>query len=157
LLVVTNKGGYQVFARIKESRNSDYLQIVENYREGEKVRQRMVLYVGPYGSVDEALERMPRDIGDSRRRAAKLEKAYEVMYGASVGDEVEKHGAQLKRQAERERREAEDLGSRLEALKRLVQENPDLASSDRVRAARHARRRRETFAEKLATLKKPLQ
>jgi hypothetical protein len=51
-----------LFARVKQSRNGEYLQVVENYREDGKVRQRMVLYVGRYDGVADALELMPRDV-----------------------------------------------------------------------------------------------
>jgi hypothetical protein len=56
-----------VFTRVKESRYSEYLQIVENYRDGDRVRQRMVLYVGPYASIDSALKGMARDIKRVKR------------------------------------------------------------------------------------------
>jgi hypothetical protein len=56
-----------MFTRVKESRHSEYLQIVENYRDGDRVRQRMVLYVGPYASIDSALKGMARDLKRMRR------------------------------------------------------------------------------------------
>jgi hypothetical protein len=67
-----------MFTRVKESRQSEYLQIVENYRDGDLVRQRMVLYVGPYASIDSALKGMARDLkrmrqaGDAQREADEL-------------------------------------------------------------------------------------
>jgi hypothetical protein len=83
-----------VFARVKQSRNGEYLQIVESYRDEGRVRQRMVLYVGHYNSVADALERMPKD-------------------------------------------------ERLQALRALVGEHPELLERDRKRAARRVQRERE--------------
>jgi hypothetical protein len=56
-----------MFTRVKESRWSEYLQVVESYRDGDRVRQRMVLYVGPYASIDSALKGMARDLKRMRR------------------------------------------------------------------------------------------
>ena len=100
-----------MFARVKKSRGSEYLQIVENYRDGDRVRQRMVLYVGHYSSIGDALKRMPRDVGRMRR--------------------LRRRGAV---------READELAAKLEALRALVKERPDLLSRDGERAERHRRR-----------------
>jgi hypothetical protein len=45
-----------MFTRVKESRHDKYLQIVENYRDDGRVRQRLVLYVGHYDSIEDALQ-----------------------------------------------------------------------------------------------------
>ncbi len=39
-------GGFNMFARTKKSGKYDYLQIVENHREGEKVNQRVIVTLG---------------------------------------------------------------------------------------------------------------
>ena len=98
-----------MFARVKRSRHDEYLQIVENYRDGDRVRQRMVLYVGPYWSIDSALKGMARDLKRMRR----------------TGDA---------------QREADELASKLAALKRLAKEHPEMVERDRLRAERHRRR-----------------
>jgi hypothetical protein len=61
-----------MFTRPKESRRNDYLQIVENYRDGDRVRQRLVLYVGRYDSIDDALHRMRRDLRNWRSRRTRI-------------------------------------------------------------------------------------
>lgn len=63
-----------MFARVKQTRDGEYLQIVENYRDGGKVRQRMVLYVGRYNSLGDALERMPNELRVWRGQATRATK-----------------------------------------------------------------------------------
>jgi hypothetical protein len=109
-----------MFARVKKSRGSEYLWIVENYREDGKVRQRSVLYVGPYKSIDAALQSMPREVSLLRGRASR---AGQVESGSL-------------------REAAEETAARLEALRRLLEEHPELRERDQARAARHARRQR---------------
>ena len=57
-----------VYARRKKSRMEEYLQIVEAERVDGKPRQKMVLYVGRYDGVRDALKRMPRNVTSFRRR-----------------------------------------------------------------------------------------
>src|SRR5215208_1459657 len=66
-----------MFTRVKESRRNDYLQIVQNYRDGDRVRQRLVLYVGRYDSIDEALHQMPGDLRNWRARRTRMPKIAE--------------------------------------------------------------------------------
>jgi hypothetical protein len=117
---VTNRGG-SVFARVKESRHGEYLQIVENYRDDERVRQRLVLYVGHYDSIDAALRQMPRELRAWRS------------YRTRRGDE-------------RLIPQIEATDERLQALRALVKEHPELIERDRERAERHAQRQREAIA-----------
>jgi len=42
-----------MFARIKKSGKYQYLQIVENRKEGKKVKQRVFSYYWPYGSASD--------------------------------------------------------------------------------------------------------
>jgi hypothetical protein len=42
--------------------NGVYYQVVEGYREGGKVKQRVLAYLGTHNTVDKALEKLPRDI-----------------------------------------------------------------------------------------------
>jgi len=115
-----------MFARVKQSRGVEYLQIAENYRENGKVRQRMVLYVGNYKSIDHALWVMPREVSSLRGRATR---AGQVESGSL-------------------REQAEEKAARLEALRRLLEEHPEVHERDQARAARHARRQREAFAKR---------
>ncbi len=121
-----------MFARVKKSRGGEYLQIVENYREGGKVRQRLVLYVGHYASVGDALERMPREITYLRGRATR---AGQVESGPL-------------------REAAKDAAVRLEALKRLVTEHPGMVERDHERMLRHAQRRSEAASSRLEARKR---
>jgi hypothetical protein len=112
-----------MFARVKESRNGEYLQIVENYRDEGRVRQRMVLYVGHYDSIDDALHRMPGELRNWRARRTRI--------------------TRIARNEEFARKEVEDLNylieatdGRLQALRALAKEHPELLERDRKRAAR---------------------
>ena len=58
-----------MFTRVQKSNGHYYLQIVEDYRDGGRVRQHSVLYVGPYESIDDALRWIPRVSRYLRRRA----------------------------------------------------------------------------------------
>jgi hypothetical protein len=118
-----------MFARVKQSRGREYLQIVENYRDGERVRQRNVLYVGHYDSIEDALRQMP----DDRRRW----RSYATRTGSDSA-----------------RSEAERLAATLEALRRLVKEHPDLVARDEERATRHRKRQREAMAKRREALRR---
>jgi hypothetical protein len=142
-----------LFARVKGSRNGDYLQIVQNYRDSGKVHQRMVLYVGHYDSLDHALERMPGDVSRMRRRATTSEKRYDAMYGHRAGP-TDKYGEELRRRAERERSAAEGLALRLGALRRLVKEYPSVLERDRARAERRRQRMNWAFAKRWEALRR---
>jgi predicted RNase H-like nuclease (RuvC/YqgF family) len=129
-----------VFARIKKSRQGEYLQIVENYRDGGRVRQRLVMYVGHYSSIEEALKLMPKDRAQMRRRATEAEQM-------AVGSP-----RKYQDRARVLREEVESFAEKLEALRTLVNEHPNLIERDRARVERHrqreadrARKRRETL------------
>jgi len=122
-----------MFTRMKQSRNGEYLQIVENYRDGERVRQRMVVYVGHYDSIDHALQLMAGELPRARRRATVAERN---AYWQSTID-----------RARALREEADQLASKLEELKRFAHEHPDLLERDRARAKRRSQRQREATAK----------
>jgi hypothetical protein len=112
-----------MFTRVKEIRQNDYLQIVQNYRDGDKVRQRLVLYVGRYDRIDDALHRMPGDLRNWRARRTRI--------------------TRIPGHEEFARKEVEDLNyliettdGRLQTLRALAKEHPELLERDRKRAAR---------------------
>ena len=104
-----------MFTRVQMSNGHDYLQIVENYRDGGRVRQRPVLYVGPYESIDDAFHWIPRLSHYWRERATRMDIKW------------------MRAEAEAE---ADALDERLGKLRRLVEEHPDLLEQDRARAQR---------------------
>ena len=126
-----------MFVKAKQSRNGDYLQVVENYRDAGKVGQRVVLYVGRYESLDDALERMPKDLRYLRGHPTRAE------------------NLRADEEAQAFRRAAEVLAERLEALRGLVHDHPDLLERDRERAKRHAARQREAFAKRRTAREAP--
>jgi hypothetical protein len=56
-------------AYVRKNRVDDgvYYQVVEGYREGGKVKQRVLAYLGTYETVDKALEKLPVHIEIQRR------------------------------------------------------------------------------------------
>jgi hypothetical protein len=132
-----------MFTRMKQSRDGEYLQIVANYRDGSRVRQRMVLYVGHYESIDKALQLMPRLLTQARRKATVAERDVAFMRENNYS------GGMLKEEEERARKlraEADGLGQKLDELRRLVADNPELLTLDAARAERHAERQQRRRA-----------
>jgi hypothetical protein len=130
-----------MFARVKQSRNGEYLQIVENYRdkaEPGKVKQRLVMYVGHYDSIDDALRQMKRELTQARREATTTENRYADLHHWGVGDIED-----LAELAQGRRAKAEKLAEKLSFLRRIVEEHPGLLERDRVRAIRSTERRRQ--------------
>src|SRR3712207_5436573 len=131
-----------MFARVKQvrqGRHDEYLQIVENYRDGGRVRQRLVMYVGHYSSIEEALKLMPKDRTRAHRRATEAEQMAESV-------------PRYQPRARALREEADRLAERLEALRRLVEAHPDLLNRDRERAERHAQRQGLAMAKRWEAL-----
>jgi hypothetical protein len=104
-----------MYTRVQKSNGHYYLQIVEDYRDGGRVRQRSVLYVGPYESIDDALHQIPRVSRYWRDRATLMD--IEWMRAEAEAD-------------------ADALDERLGKLRRLVEEHPDLVEQDRARVQR---------------------
>ena len=132
LLLVTTLEG-EMFLRTKQSRGGRYSQLVESYREDGKVKQRVVLYVGLYRTIDEALWLMPKDVSSRRREATRLEKKvgfYRIPTTDSeeIKEEYRRYQAEAEARASRAREVADDLAQRLEKLRELVSENPSLRS-----------------------------
>jgi hypothetical protein len=50
------------YVRKKRVDDYTYYQLVEGYREAGKVKQRVLVHLGIYKTVDKALEKLPRDI-----------------------------------------------------------------------------------------------
>ena len=120
-----------MYARIKRSGGSEYLQIVEARRRDGKPRQELVMYVGRYGSVAEALKHMPKERASFRSRATRQRNLLNDCYGSEVlrrlhGVWYEKDKAAL----ERYEREIQKLSGKLERLQALVEEHPELARID---------------------------
>jgi hypothetical protein len=133
-----------MFARVKQvrqGRHDEYLQIVENYRDGGRVRQRLVMYVGHYSSIEEALRLMPKSLPWMRRRAKEAEQMAEV-------------SPRYQDRARVRREEAESITEKLEALRKLVDEHPNLIERDRERAERHRQREADRARKRRETLKR---
>jgi hypothetical protein len=124
-----------VFTRVKQSRNGEYLQIVENYRDGGRVRQRLVMYLGEYHTLDHALRSLPGTLVAARGRATRAER-----WAASAPEDHDR-----REEARRARQEVDRVAGKLEQLRHLAQANPELLVRDRKRAEksreRAARRR----------------
>ena len=129
-----------MFARVKESRNDEYLQIVENYRDAGRVRQRLVMYVGHYDSIEDALHDLPNRRRRVRGQATKAERGAQHLIGGHASRE----------RARRLREEADQTAEKYERLQQLVTEHPELLERDRERAERRRARQREKRAERRA-------
>ena len=119
-----------MFYRVK---SGGYGQVIETYREDGKVKHRVILYVGHYRTIEEALQRMPRDVSNRRRQATTLEKQagfYTIPTSCSeeLKEEYRRRRAEEEARASRAREVADDLAQRLERLRELVSENPSLRS-----------------------------
>ncbi len=57
-----------MFTRLKDGRGGPYLQVVESYRLGGHKRQRVLLHLGPYRTVEEAQRDLPRRQAEARGR-----------------------------------------------------------------------------------------
>ncbi len=119
-----------MFYRVK---SGGYGQVIETYREDGKVKHRVILYIGHYMTIDEALKRMPRDVSYRRRQATTLEKqvgAYTIPPSCSeeIKEEYRRRRAEAEARASRAREVADDLARRLDKLRELVLENPSLRS-----------------------------
>jgi hypothetical protein len=55
------------FVRIKRIDGGEYHQLVESRRVDGKPRQKVLIHLGSYPTVDEALKRWPREVGRLRR------------------------------------------------------------------------------------------
>jgi len=118
-----------MFTAVKQSRNGEYLQVCENYRDAGRVRQRLILYVGPYPSVDDALVNMPKEIKNLRTQATKRERSDLSAIGLQAGQAA--MIAEL-------RSEAGSEAERLAGLRELVEKDPGMVERDRARAIRRA-------------------
>jgi len=55
------------FVRIKRVDGGEYYQLVESRRVEGKPRQKVLVHLGHHQTVDEALKRWPREVGQLRR------------------------------------------------------------------------------------------
>ena len=55
------------FVRIKRIDGGEYYQLVESRRVDGKPRQKVLIHLGSYPTVDEALKAWPREVGGLRR------------------------------------------------------------------------------------------
>ncbi len=123
-----------MFVRKKRAvRGNDFYQLVENYRENGKHRQRMLVHLGEYSSVGEALKQGPKDLQSLRRRATRAREDYEIAqiryesrldcYGQDAMPDQGREERRLneyRRRAEVSQREADTLAKRLEALQQIT-------------------------------------
>jgi hypothetical protein len=121
-----------MFTMVKKSRNGEYLQVCQNYRDAGRVRQRLILYVGPYQSVEEALTSLPREVKNLRTQATKRERAD---YPADAPDWLPDARAAMIAEL---RDEADQKAARLARLRELCEANPQMVANDAARAIRRA-------------------
>jgi hypothetical protein len=123
-----------MYARRKRSGGRDYLQIVESRRVDGRPKQKLVLYVGPYRSVADALSQMPGALTGARRYATTARKhaeSYTIPRETSpeIVQEYQCRRDRAIKRAEVTRAEADALAKRLKRLRALVDEHPELVEA----------------------------
>src|SRR5829696_1425926 len=68
------------FVRKKRVNGHEYYQVVENYRENGKVRQRMLEHLGKYPTVEEAIEYRRRKVEHYRYESRRAKATANMMY-----------------------------------------------------------------------------
>ena len=114
-----------MFVRAKKVGGGTYYQLLENYRleESHTPRQRVLLHLGRYDTVEAALKGWPREIRNLRRDAAKIRERYEnATRRDGSADAVPGHVRTWLQTASSMEHRAETLEAHLVRLKELVQE-----------------------------------
>jgi len=109
------------FVRAKSSGGRTYYYLVETWREGGRIRQRSLAYLGKYFSLEDALAGLPDDIGKYRGR---------VEFWQNAADECEgKYRAiwPSKEEIPRPRRSGLQIHNRLAGRYWRYQDNADAA------------------------------
>jgi hypothetical protein len=65
------------YVRKKKVKGSEYYQLVEAHRVDGKPRQKVLVHLNKYTTVDDALQSWPKDIRNLRSRAKRASDAYE--------------------------------------------------------------------------------
>jgi hypothetical protein len=118
-----------VFVRAKKVGGGTYYQLLENYRleESHTPRQRVLLHLGRYDTVEAALKGWPREIRGLRRDAAKIRVRYENWPRKDGSDDaVPGHVRARLRTARFVEHRADTLACHLVRLKELVWERRQL-------------------------------
>ncbi|MHC4403112.1 MAG: hypothetical protein ACYTG0_25910 [Planctomycetota bacterium] len=103
-----------MFVRKKKRGKYTYHYLVESVRENGKVKQKTLLYLGDYATIDAALEGLPKDV---QRFNAKAEEWQNHHYHQSCSSYWRRYAADCVRSYERLVKEHE---TRLAALKAVV-------------------------------------
>jgi hypothetical protein len=101
------------YVRTKKAGRQEYYQLVESQRVEGKPRQKVLVHLGKYPTVEEALREWPKKIRSLRDRAAKEREA-----GKTWPEASRIHREILKR-AEGEEKRADALEANLEKLREL--------------------------------------
>jgi hypothetical protein len=107
---------------------------VESYRMGGHKRQRVVLYVGPYADVEEALVQLPRRIAEARSQAeqgvtdltARYRRLLDTMNPEEFADQYGEAYLKACSRIDAHEGEAVDLEKKLARLHALVANNSSL-------------------------------
>ena len=70
-----------MFVRTKVIRGQTYHYLVESQRVNGLPRQKVVSYLGHYQSVDEAVERLPKDITRLKRMRGRMQRSLPLLIG----------------------------------------------------------------------------
>lgn len=122
------------YVRKKKVGDYSYYQLVESRRVEGVPRQRVLLHMGSYPSVEEALDWLPVEIGIATYEAQEARERYEARAPPRPGRSYEEEEARLLKRAER-------FQKRLEVLEDLV-ERGVVDRSIRAREEKHDKEER---------------
>jgi hypothetical protein len=113
-----------MYARKKRSRFTDYLHIVESKRVPGKPypQQKVVLYVGPYDSIEEALERLKRERTQWRSKATRFRNHAKEIENPQYAQAMHQYAVEAGKKAE-------DANRKLCRLQELMTTHPELRSA----------------------------
>jgi predicted RNase H-like nuclease (RuvC/YqgF family) len=108
------------YVRKKKVKRYEYYQLVESHRVDGKPRQKVLMHLGKYPTVDAALDGWRREIKKLRDRARKDSALYEDL-AKKIGNErlIEETIGDLGKRVDHARRKADALEARLKNLRNL--------------------------------------
>ncbi len=78
------------YIRRKQVKGNTYYQLVESYRDGGKVRQRLIMHLGRYQTVEELIVSIEATI-ESCARTEAIQRARAARYRAPIEDVIQEH------------------------------------------------------------------
>jgi hypothetical protein len=107
------------FVRRKRVGPYEYYQLVENRWMDGKPRQRVLLHLGRYTTVEAALEGWPKEVEGLRRFASQRRDKAEQLKKGDAGDAAEQMVATVVERAQKAEKLADEIAAKLKRLQDL--------------------------------------